>query len=118
MFHKNWFSMLFCQDKECKMSLGLVEKLQFWLKVSEITTSNTYIGTRPTISDVKKMLAEADELVKQRDALLKACEDIYNYDEARRKAASNAPLPNSVVGEIAKKALGLCEKEANSQTNS
>ncbi len=46
----------------------------------------------------------------QRDALLEAHKDIQTYEEARRKMASNAPLPDSVVCKLAKEAIALCSK--------
>ncbi len=43
-----------------------IKILKSWLEISECTTSNTFIGTRPTIQEVKEMLTEVEELVKEK----------------------------------------------------
>lgn len=39
-----------------------IRNLRLWLELSKGTTSNTFIGTRPEICEVKEMLAEVEEL--------------------------------------------------------
>ena len=59
---------------------------------------------------------ENDNLTKQRDDLLATLQDIVNYDEARRKTASQDPgiMPKSVVCKIAEAAIAKVQPSSQS----
>ena len=67
-----------------------IETLKLWLKLSECTVSNTYIGTRPEIREVENMLAELEQvrdLVKKMSVLPIACSEGNKADSCDKLQA-------------------------------
>lgn len=70
--------------------------------------------TRASKEQTAIFIANAPATLRQRDALLAACEDIVNYEDARRRTAASGrsqELPKSVVHNLAEKAIASTKGE-------
>ncbi len=73
-----------------------IANLKLWLEISKCTLSNTFIGTTPTIADVKGMLAEVEQL-EAGNKMLK--ERIYQYEEAEAMCCPEDVGPKEFIGQ-------------------